>query len=135
MLDIRKAKAGDKDAVIGILKDLDIYYSALKFKDFWVASLGDRIIGTAQLEEGPDFLYLGSLAVIEGQRKKGVAGALLNKLLSGHKKDVYLYSTIPEFFSKFGFKPANPLSNLPSKARYECDECHLDKCVCMVKKA
>ncbi len=134
MLTVRKAKDTDKDRVIEILKELDIYYSALKFRDFWVAEEDGEIIGCAQLEEYPDFFYLGSVGVTGSRAGKGTAKKLLDEILKGRTKDIYLYTIIPDFFRKFAFEITEPVPDLPSRDRYECEDCHLDRCVAMVKR-
>ena len=135
MITIRKARDADKPQVIRILKDTDIYYSALKFEDFWVAEEEGEILGCAQLEEYPAFYYLGSLGVAVEHEGKGIARMLLNPLLKRLKKDTYIYTIIPEFFKKFDFVVAPPLPDLPSKDRYECADCHPERCVTMVRHA
>ena len=135
MLKIRPAKKGDRRAAINILKEHDIYYSALAFKDFWVAQEDGEIVGCAQLEEFPGFFYLGSVGTLSSRTGKGIARALLGAVLKGLKKDTYLYTTIPGFFKKFGFEITTPMAGLPSKECYECEDCHSDRCVCMVRRA
>ena len=135
MIKIRPAATKDEEAVVKILKDQDIYYSALAFKDFFVAEDEGTVVGCAQLEERPDFFYLGSVGVSPSYAHKGIASKLLNRILKDLKKDIYIYTIIPDFFTKFGFEPASPRKDLPSKDRYECEDCHSDKCVCMVRRA
>ena len=132
---IRKAAETDHPQIIKILKALDLYYSALVIKDFWVTEDNGKIVGTAQLEEFPSFLFLGSVGVASDRQKQGVAKTLLEAILKDHKKDVYLYTIIPEFFEKFGFEITTTLPTLPGKERYECEACHLDRCVTMVRHA
>lgn len=132
MLNIRPATEKDYDQILKILKELDLFYPALVLKGFWVAEEDKKIISTVQLEEHPDFVYLGSLAVIPECRKKKIATALLNESLKDIRKNIYLYTIIPEFFKKFGFQvTSSPPTTLPSKIRYECEYCHPEKCVCM----
>jgi N-acetylglutamate synthase-like GNAT family acetyltransferase len=135
MLEVRKARPKDKEACLAILKDHDLYYSALEFKGFWVADQDGRIAGCAQLEEYPKFQYLGSVAVDLESTQRGIARRILDTILKDLKKDVYLYTIIPDFFKKFGFSVTEPMPDLPSKERYECFDCFPEKCVCMVKRA
>ncbi|MFH1683364.1 MAG: GNAT family N-acetyltransferase [Candidatus Margulisiibacteriota bacterium] len=154
-LNIRPALDKDHEKIKKLLKDLDLYYSGLKFKDFWAAEDNGKIVGIVQLEEFENFLFLGSLGVAPDQQKHGIAKALLYKILENHKKDVYLYTIIPDFFKKFGFQLTTPNSelitpnsklitpnselitpnSLPTKSRYECEYCHSDQCVTMVRHA
>jgi N-acetylglutamate synthase-like GNAT family acetyltransferase len=131
---IRKAEQRDHPAILKILKDLDLYYPTLEMKGFWVAEGAGVILGVVQLEEHPDFIYLGSLAVKSEYQGQGIAKRLLNDTLSKLTKNIYLYTIIPEFFAKLGFKVAGRQpAGLPSKERYQCEFCHAEKCVCMVK--
>ncbi len=133
MLNIRPARKPDLEAIQKILEDLDLFYPTLSMQGFLVAEKESRIIGTLQLAEYEDFFFLGSLAVVKEEQKKGVARTLLKAVLRSHNKNVYLYTIIPEFFEKFGFEITSPIPGLPSKNRYECEYCHTEKCVCMVK--
>ena len=135
MLEIRRANDADKEGVLKILNDLDMYYPALEYKDFFVALEEGRVVGCAQLENRNDLYFLGSVAVTEDQRGKGYASRLLNEVLKGAKKDVYLFTAIPEFFSKFGFNEAPIRPGLPSKDRYDCIGCGAKNCLCMKRAA
>ena len=140
-VNIRPAQNEDYPRVKKLLEELDLYYADLTFKDFWVAESKGQIVGTVQLEEFKDFLFLGSLGVAADRQKHGIAEALLDQILQNHKNDVYLYSIIPEFFKKFGFELTTPNSelitpnSLPTKEHYECEYCHPDQCVTMVRHA
>lgn len=135
MLNIRPAAKTDEKAIIRILKDRDVFYPALSPEGFWVAEKNKEVIAAVQVTDEEDFAFLGSLAVKKAEQGKGTATALLNKVLKACSKDVYLYTVIPDFFRKFGFEPAAPFPGLPSKDRYECEFCHSDKCVTMVRRA
>ena len=135
MLNIRPAAKKDEMAILGILKELDLFYPALALDGFWVAEKDGEVIATVQLTDLENFAFLGSLAVKKKEQGKGVAAALLNRVLGQRSKDIYLYTVIPDFFEKFGFEPTSPQPGLPSKDRYECEYCHSDKCVTMVRQA
>lgn len=134
MLKIKQANKKDNEQILEILKKLDLYYSDLSLNNFWVAEKDKKIIGCVQLREYDDFLFLGSLGVSEQDQKHGIARALMDEILSKAPKNIYLYTIIPEFFKKFGFKTTKELpANLPSRNQYECEACHSDRCVTMVK--
>ncbi len=134
MLTIRKANKSDQQQIKVLLQELDLYYSALEIKDFWLAEENNIIIATMQLKKYPNFLFLGSLGVKENYQKKGRASKLINAALKDSRQNVYLYTIIPDFFRKFGFEICQPIPGLPSKDNYECEDCHSERCVCMVKK-
>jgi len=112
---------------------MDLYYPSQSLEYFWVAEKEDEIIGVARLEEYKNCYFLSSLGVLEAHRKKRIASSLLSEITKGLKKNVYLYTIIPEFFEKFGFEAATPLPGLPSKEILECENCFPDRCTCMVK--
>jgi N-acetylglutamate synthase-like GNAT family acetyltransferase len=134
MLGIRRAQEKDNQEILRILKEADLYYEGLSLENFWVVEKEGKIIGTAQLTEYNDFLFLGSVCVVKEAQAKGVASALLKEVLKEVLKNVYLYTVIPQFFEKFGFKITSPISSLPSKNRYECEHCFSEKCVCMLRR-
>ena len=98
MLKIRKATNKDYPKTLKILEKLDLYYSALKLEDFFVAEKDGKIVGCVQLQKYPDFLFLGSLATIDEERNSGVATALLTKLTQRDCPPIYLYTIIPKFW-------------------------------------
>ena len=51
MLKFRKALTGDKNKILKVLKELNLYYPSQSLEDFWVAEKEDEIIGVARLEE------------------------------------------------------------------------------------
>ncbi len=133
-MQIRRAQGKNKQAIINLLKELDLYYNLIELKDFWVAEENNKIIATAQLLDCGEFLFLSSVGVDPKQQKHGVARKLLNKLLADQNRNTYLYTIIPDFFKKFGFEVTTTLpQNIPSKDRYECSACYPDRCVTMVK--
>ena len=135
MLNIRRAGPKDEPAILDLVKLLDLAYPAQSFKNFRVAEANDEIVGLADLEEFADFFFLSSVGVAEKSQKQGIATALLKKILTGLKKDVYLYTTLPDFFRRFGFNIVSTWPPyLPPKETFSCRECTPETCVCMVKK-
>ncbi|MBI5400124.1 GNAT family N-acetyltransferase [Candidatus Saganbacteria bacterium] len=134
MASIRPAVVKDKAKIFFLLKELDLYYENLIFKDFFVAEDNRKIIGAVQFEQFTTFYYLSSLGVSQEYQHHGLARLLLKRILSVINKPVYLYTIIPDFFTRFGFKIITaPPPNLPTKKNYECRDCFPDKCVTMVK--
>ncbi len=134
MLKIRKAKEEDNKEIYKLLEEVDEQTSEMTFDDFWVGDMEGKIVGTAKLEEFDDFFFLSSLSVKSEFQGKGVAKAMMEHLLKGTKKDIYIYTVLPEFFKKFNFKAVSAPSKLPSKSNFECERCYPEKCVCMVRK-
>jgi N-acetylglutamate synthase-like GNAT family acetyltransferase len=134
MLKAHKAAAKDSKQILNILKALDLYYPGLSLNDFWVTEKGGENAAVAQLQEYAAFLFLSAVGVTEKHQKQGVAREFLNQLLKNAKKDIYLYTIIPNFFEKVGFEVCVPRSDLPPKNAYECEQCEPKKCVCMIRK-
>lgn len=136
MLAIRKAQATDRPAIAGIIKQLDLAYPAQTFNNFWVAEDCGKIFGVVELREFSGFFFLSSLGVEEKHQHLGIAADLLASMLAGLKKDVYLYTTIPDFFSRFGFQIiADQPKGLPPREKFSCRECTPETCVCMRRQA
>lgn len=133
MITIKRAQKKDYKSIHDLLKELDLLYPGQNFDNFWVAANGSSIIGTVSLQEHENYTFLDSLGIQPEFQNHGIARLLLNRVLELPQKDIYLYTIIPDFFRKFGFKNTPSLPNLPTKDQYECEYCHPDKCVCMVK--
>jgi N-acetylglutamate synthase-like GNAT family acetyltransferase len=132
MLTFRKAEEKDNEQILQLLKALDLYYAKLSLINFWVAEENKKIIAAAQLLEYPDFFFLGSVGVIPEEQGTGIASDLINDLFDNVNKKIYLYTIIPGFFERLGFKITDPIPTLPSKDQYECASCHSERCACMV---
>lgn len=128
---IRPANQKDTAQIKKILSELVLYHPSLIPDDFWVADEGGQILGVSCLTEHGDFLFLSSVGVIETHRLKGTAKAILEKIFSEAKKDIYLYTIIPDFFKKFGFEIVDTPKNLPAKDSLGCEDCASNECVCM----
>ena len=135
MQTIRPAVKKDHPPILKILRKLDLYYSGLSLNNFWVIEKQGQVIGCVQLEPHENFQFLGSLAVEKGREGRGVGKKIMQEVLKDQSKDIYLYTIIPDFFKNFGFEITKTTPpDLPSKDRYECEYCHTEKCVCMVRK-
>jgi len=133
MLEIRKAKISDQPAILQILEELDLASPLQKLDDFWLAEVGNEIAGIARLEDCGEYLFLSCVGVKTKHQNQGIASRLLEPLLINTKHKIYLYTTIPDFFKRFGFKAASPSFRLPSKENFRCQECFPEKCQTMVK--
>lgn len=132
-LTIRGAEQRDSKDILEIIKILDLSYPSQTLDDFWVAEKDGKIAGIANLKEFDDFLFLSSVGTKEEFQRQGISSALLNNILSGAGKCVYLYTVIPKFFEKLGFRRAAPLPGLPAKKIFSCRECTPEACACMVR--
>jgi len=132
MLKIRRSGKSDQNTILDLLREIDLHFASQSLENFWVAEKHGRIIGVVQFEEFANFYFLSSLGVVENERKNRVAAALLQEILRDARKDVYLYTIIPDFFTRFGFKIVPAPDFLPAKKPF-CMECYPDKCVTMVR--
>ena len=134
MLLVRKAEIKDVAAIQALIRQLDLAYPSQTLDNFWVAEENEDVIGIADLKESADFYFLSSVGVEEKHQHKGIASTFLKELLKGLKKDIYLFTIIPDFFSQLGFKIVAQPANLPNRELFNCSECEPGKCVTMVKK-
>ena len=132
-MNFRRAEKADFKRISDILKAIDEYHEKLVFDDFYVAEKDNKILGAVQFKENKEFFFLSSLGVDAKYQKQGVASFLINKLTQLSDKKIYLYTVIPDFFKKFGFKAAKQESFLPDKNIMECETCFPKRCVCMIK--
>lgn len=133
MLEIRGAQLSDQPAILQILEELDLFSPLQKLDGFWLAEVDNEIIGIARLEDCGEYLFLSCVGVKTKYQNQGIASRLLEPLLINTNKKIYLYTTIPDFFKRFGFKATSSSTNLPSKENYKCQECFPEKCQTMVK--
>ncbi|MDD4179503.1 MAG: GNAT family N-acetyltransferase [Candidatus Margulisbacteria bacterium] len=134
---IRLATDSDIDQIKKVLSEADLRFTQETLNGFCVAEINGEIIGLVRLEEHDDFLFLTSLGVATAHQHKGIASELMNSIISKAKKPIYLYTIIPAFFIRFGFKPVSQpypqQLNLPPKGIYGCDKCVPGHCLTMVK--
>jgi N-acetylglutamate synthase-like GNAT family acetyltransferase len=56
---------------------------------------------------------------------------LMDRAFEGLSKPIYLYTVIPEYFERHGFRKAAPRPDLPPRELFGCDRCEPGKCACM----
>ncbi|KAF0133850.1 MAG: hypothetical protein FD145_1060 [Candidatus Saganbacteria bacterium] len=134
MLTFHPADKTDNKKILKILKDIDLFYSGHDMAGFWVAEKDRNIVGIVQVKNFKDYIFLSSLGVPAAEMNKGYGEFILSEIFKKFKNDIYIYTTIPDFFKKFGFLEISSLDFLPAKNAFECDDCHPEKCVAMVKK-
>ena|SRR3989344_728771 len=132
MIAVRPAAKSDRGAILKIIEESGLYYPKQRLSGFWLAEENERVIGIIRLEKHRDFYFLSSLGVAKDRRDQGIATTLLKKVLNEAKEPVYLYTIIPDFFSRLGFKVVPRPSFLPVREIFNCGECQPEKCVCMI---
>jgi amino-acid N-acetyltransferase len=108
MFTLRDAKRDDASAIRSLVRSARINPSGLKWARFVVAvdSHGD-VIGCGQVKPHRDgSRELASLVVAPDWRGRGVARAIMGRLLNTHPGEVYLMcrSGLGAFYEKFGFE-------------------------------
>ncbi len=136
MIRVRQARDADKNTIREIIEQLDLAYPTQTLDHFWVAEENKQVAGIADLWEFRNFYFLSSLGVAENRQHQGIATKLLNKLLAGRRKDVYLFTVRPGFFARFGFQAVSePPKGLPPRTIFACGRCRPELCVCMRRSA
>lgn len=134
MIEIIRAGKTDIPAIKNLLNVFGFAYDSKSPDDFYIAREANKPVGIVQFEDYDSFYLLSSLGVKTSHRKRGIAAALLRTLFQRANKDIYIFTILPEFFGRFGFKPINPPVDVSAlKNPVECAACEAQKCVCMVK--
>ena len=135
MRTFRLAVKADEPKIMEILHETDLYYPKITLDNFWVAEENHEIAGIVQFREYDDYFFLSSFGVRPSFQKKGIAKYMIENLfINSNNKNIYIYTTLPEFFAKFGFKKAAISNNLPSRESYQCRDCFPENCFCMIKE-
>jgi N-acetylglutamate synthase-like GNAT family acetyltransferase len=105
---VRPATQSDFSLIEGLIQQTRLNPAGLDWQHFVVAfSAEDDFMGCGQVKpHGRNLLELASIAVRKRYRKLGVAGAMIEYLLSVHPHPLYLIcrSGLESFYEKFGFK-------------------------------
>ena len=109
MIPIRAAREAEAHQIRDLIHLVGINPMGLDWKRFVVAvNDRDEMIGCGQLKpHGPDVIELASLAVYPEYQGKGVARAIMEYLLKGSQRPLYLMceSGLGSLYEKFGFRP------------------------------
>jgi len=111
-------------------------------RDFTVAlSDGGAFLGCGALHfYGPHLCEVRSIAVMPAAKSQGAGSRILNALIEEAEmhgiQSVCLFTRIPDFFFKYGFRIVEDKSELPDKVFKDCQSCpRLHRCdeVAMVR--
>lgn len=135
MIIIEEANPSDFPDILRLAKELNLDYPGQGKDRFWVARTGNRIVGIVGLKEHSDFLELCAFGVDKDFRLAGIGRRLIKTLLNECHGDIYLATTIPDFFIKVGFSPADKIPDVFTMrwASEWCHGCQREKCVIMVR--
>ncbi len=116
MIPIRAARETEAHQIRELIHLVGINPVGLDWKRFVVAvNEHDEMIGCGQLKpHGPDVIELASLAVYPEHQGKGIARAIIEYLLKGSQRPLYLMceSGLGPMYEKFGFRPI-PYEEMP----------------------
>ena len=116
MIPIRAAREAEALQIRDLIHLVGINPMGLDWKRFVVAvNDRDEMVGCGQLKpHGPDVIELASLAVYPEHQGKGVARAIIEYLLKGSQRPLYLMceSGLGPMYEKFGFRPI-PYEEMP----------------------
>lgn len=105
---LRPAVEAESAAIQELIHLVGINPTGLDWRRFLVAVTPEgRIIGCGQLKpHGRDLLELASIAVLPEHRGEGIARAVIEHLLTGSPRPLYLtcVSRLEPFYERFGFR-------------------------------
>jgi N-acetylglutamate synthase-like GNAT family acetyltransferase len=132
---IRRAQENDLADITRLLDEMDLAHGSISLSNFWIAKEDGEVVGIAHLEPVRRIQYLSSVGVRKDRRGRGIATALIDKILTHAEQDVFLYTVIPEFFERQGFMKTDPPEGDDYRRYFDCSACTPDKCVCMKRSA
>jgi N-acetylglutamate synthase-like GNAT family acetyltransferase len=114
---LRSAVEGDFPDIRNLIRLTGINPLGLDWRRFLVAETdGGRFIGCGQLKpHGDGSVELASIAVEEEYRGRGVARAVIERLLAYSPRPLYLMCRVDlePLYRKFGFRPIEPADMPP----------------------
>ncbi len=150
-MQVRKARLQDATSIFELVNSLSGDGTLLKrqfaeicenIRDFTVAESESGVfLGCGALHlYGPHLAEVRSIVMTPGAKGKGAGGAVLRALLDEAEdhgiQSVCLFTRIPDFFFRFGFRVVEDKAELPDKIFKDCQSCpRLHRCdeVAMVR--
>ncbi len=104
---LRKARLIDMSTIIDYIEKFRLDDENIDYRQFIVAEKDKKIIGFGRIKPYRDCFELGSVGVLETYRDTGVGEAIVKRLIrDSPENDIWITTDIPEYFARFGFKPA-----------------------------
>lgn len=118
---IRPATRQDLPLIRRTIRRFDLDPERLEPHQFVIAMEGKARAGFARIKPYRRCFELGSVAVIEKFRKRGVASRLVRCLMAKFPTpQVWITTMSPDYFKRFGFEPAKPPAELAHKLKTIC---------------
>jgi|GEM_PF-306554 N-acetylglutamate synthase-like GNAT family acetyltransferase len=131
---IRLARPEEQPLIAYLEKRLELEVPCLEVNETWLLEVGEEPTGLARITDLGSAFFLSSVGIVPEKRGQGLARKLLETILEGREKDIYLYTIIPEFFFRFGFETTSPASFLPPRTLFSCHLCEPERCFCLVRR-
>jgi len=133
-LHVRRAHAADHATILELTGALELTYPAMDLSCFWVAELDGVTVGVAELKDLETCSLLSCVGVREELQGRGIGRKLVDRVVQEALHPVYLYTLVPGFFRKAGFRDATSLPrDLPPRAIYGCLGCDPSRCICLMR--
>ena len=131
---VRKARTEDQPDILQLIDLLELAYATMNLSRFWVGEWEGAIVAAAELKELGSFSLLSCVGVREDLQGRGFGRALVDRVVRESQAPVYLYTLVPGFFRKAGFRDATSLpADLPPRSMYGCTGCDPSVCLCLVR--
>ena len=116
------------------MQALELAYPAMDLSCFWVAELDGTLVAAAELKDLDTCSLLSCVGVREDLQGQGIGQALVDRISREARSAVYLYTLVPDFFRKVGYRDARSLPpGLPPRTIYGCRDCNPSLCLCLVR--
>ena len=133
-LRVRRARAADYATILEMTRALELDYPAMDLSCFWVGEQGGVILGVAELKDLETCSLLSCVGIREELQGQGMGRQLVDRVVREALHPVYLYTLVPGFFRKAGFRDATSLPpDLPPRAFYGCVGCDPSRCLCLMR--
>jgi putative endonuclease len=118
---VRPATRKDLPLITKTIRRFTLDPERLEPEQFVVAMEGRSRAGFARIKPYRACFELGSVAVLEKFRNRGVASRLVRCLMSKFPTPkVWITTMSPDYFKRFGFEPAAPPAELARKLKTIC---------------
>jgi amino-acid N-acetyltransferase len=117
--ELRPATQDDFPVIKALIHQVHINPTGLDWRRFLVAvDPHGEIVGCGQIKPQGDLRVLASIAVVPAWRKRGVARAVIERLLTGRSDAIYLTCRehLGVFYQRFGFT-ALAAEDMPAQFR------------------